>query len=357
MGARDGVGACRGTVGDIHSAVILHRACPCSKASGQNTVPSATIGSGEGPPGGRSASAIFRPALQVPPCSICGIVNALIEAEFAPYGVEQLVHERHGQRAPFDDDLRGHLVGPSQVDRLTRTDHAEIDQQTAVAIFRQGGEFVEPGHGQSCMLDRFEERIGQPLRQLVKRHDLVGVVAGANRRVAARIADGDAAQHQARRPDRRQAVEQRGEDRRRRNAIAAERAQKIIDQIAGTRRRRAEQVGTVLESCPRGGAAAGCAAPVQPMDCPARPENTGRGTRARSSQAPRRPRATGDPGRWKIRLRQTCRGSQPRALRNARTSGRLPARDNARRHRRRRRAARSRSRDQSPRAPARWDRH
>jgi hypothetical protein len=41
----------------------------------QNTVPSAATAIGGGPSGGRSARAIFRPALQVPPCNSCGMAK------------------------------------------------------------------------------------------------------------------------------------------------------------------------------------------------------------------------------------------------------------------------------------------
>ena len=49
----------------------------------QNTVPSAATGRGGGAFGGRSSSAILRPALQVPPCSMRGNVKFTLSPSFA----------------------------------------------------------------------------------------------------------------------------------------------------------------------------------------------------------------------------------------------------------------------------------
>ncbi len=224
-------------------------------------MPSGEIGIGDGPCGGRNASAILRPARHVPPCSRCGIAKAGTERKLAAHQLHQPVHQGHGQRAPFDDELRGNVVRRLRVGRRTRTNGAEIDQQAAVSIFGKRGERVELHHHEARGFERLEQRIGEPLGQLVERHDVIGGIAPKHRGMAAGVADGQAMHGQARRPDRRQALEQGGEHRRGGNFPIAADAQKIVDQMAGTRGRPAVEVGPLGE---RGSEPAQqCASPLQ----------------------------------------------------------------------------------------------
>ncbi len=113
--------------------------------------------------------------------------------------------------------------------------------EPAVAVFRQRREFVEPDHCEAGVCERLDQRIGQPLRELVERHDLVGIVAHG--RMTAGVAERIAVQRQAGWPDRRQPVEQRRKDRRSWKAPVGGGPQEMIDEMAGPRGCAAEQVG------------------------------------------------------------------------------------------------------------------
>jgi hypothetical protein len=58
--------------------------------------------------------------------------------------------------------------------RVAQDDHAAVDQQAAVAVFGQAGERVEAAHLHAGPLEGFEQRVGEPLRQLVEGHPAVG---------------------------------------------------------------------------------------------------------------------------------------------------------------------------------------
>ena len=137
-------------------------------------------------------------------------------------------------------------------------------------------------------------------------------------------------EHQARRPDRRQALEQGGEHRRGGNFPIAADAQKIVDQMAGTRRRSAEEVGRSASAVPsRRSSALRRSRPTSGLSAST--------WKWRASVAGVEPgerrycrRAWGRSGSDEnSRRRETCRGWRPRALRSARGPARCSARDSA----------------------------
>jgi hypothetical protein len=76
-----------------------------------------------------------------------------------------------------------------RIDCRVRADQTEVDEQASVAIFRQRRELARPFDRERRCLERREQRIGEPLRELVERHDTVGAVAGAHGGMPAGIAD------------------------------------------------------------------------------------------------------------------------------------------------------------------------
>ena len=120
----------------------------------------------------------------------------------------QPVEQRDGQRAPFDHEGRGDVVLARGVGGIAQGQHAGVDEQPAIAVFGQAGEAVDIGHVDAGGLQRLDQRIGQPLRQLVQRHEAVGRVVGRQRRVPPAIAERDAAERQPRRPDRAEVAQQ-----------------------------------------------------------------------------------------------------------------------------------------------------
>src|SRR5262245_1532315 len=129
--------------------------------------------------------------------------EACIESQLFSHQANQWIHQRHRQRAPFDDELGADLVPQRWIDRRARADHAEIDEEAAVAIFGERGELVQPLHGEPRRLERLGERIGEPLRELVEGHDPIGGVAGAHGGMTAGIADRTSLEREGGRPDRR----------------------------------------------------------------------------------------------------------------------------------------------------------
>ena len=120
--------------------------------------------------------------------------------------------------------------------RIAQRQHAGVDEQPAVAIFREAGEPVDVGDLDAGPLQRLDQRIGQPLRQLVQRHQPAGFVVGFQRRMPPAVAERHAAERQPRRPDRPEMREQfRQDDRRGERPILRERGE-MIEQAAGARR-------------------------------------------------------------------------------------------------------------------------
>ena len=67
----------------------------------------------------------------------------------------------------------------------------QVKQQAAVAIFRQTGEFVNPGDSYTRCEDGLDERVGQPLGQLVERHEAGGHAWAGNLTVTPDITEVD----------------------------------------------------------------------------------------------------------------------------------------------------------------------
>ena len=129
-------------------------------------------------------------------------------------------------------------------------------------------------------LERLDQRISQPLRELVQRDEAVAGVVAADRRVPPAIAERDAVDHQPVRPDRAERLEQQLEDRRGGQAAALG---------AG-----GEHVVEAARARPSG--RTGPAAPA-----PARRAG-GAGRRGRRGRAADCPRSTWKPSRQRSRL-------------------------------------------------------
>ena len=114
--------------------------------------------------------------------------------------------------------------------------HARVDEQAAVAIFGEARQAVDVRHLDAGRLQRLDERVGEPLRELVQRHEPARGVVRGHRRMAPAVAQGDAAELEARRPYAPEVAQQLGEDGRRGDrAIPGQRGQ-MIEQPTGTRR-------------------------------------------------------------------------------------------------------------------------
>ena len=168
----------------------------------QKTVPSLITRIG-GPASARSVRASTRPAAQVPPSSTQPSGNfVFLDAELGAHQRRDLIEQRDGERAPFHDQrgidgIRLHRLG-----RIAQRDHAEIDEQAAIAVFGKAGQAVHVADFKSRLLQRLDQRIGQPLRQLVERHETVGRVGALDRGMFPGVAQRHAAEHDPSRPDR-----------------------------------------------------------------------------------------------------------------------------------------------------------
>ena len=134
-----------------------------------------------------------------------------------PHVARDLVEQGHGERAPFDDRLVARRKDLLEQKFLLGLQRARIDQQPAVAIFRQAGQRIEFDDFQARAFERLDQRIAHPLRELVERHQPHG-------RMTPHVAQRHAIQFKPRRPDRLQSVEQRGENGRGLDLLAAPRA-------------------------------------------------------------------------------------------------------------------------------------
>ena len=146
-----------------------------------------------GPPPGRRSAAMRRPAAQLPPSSMrasgkVGFVDAEPVADQRRHAVEQ----GDGHRAPGDDQRVGDLVLARRVGGIGEGEHARVHEQAAVAIFGEAGEAVDVDDLDARLLERLDQRIGQPLRELVQRHEAVARIVAADRRVPPAIAERDA---------------------------------------------------------------------------------------------------------------------------------------------------------------------
>src|SRR5262249_4149859 len=112
------------------------------------------------------------------------------------------------ERTPFDDEKRvGGMWAPG-LTWIEEANYARVCEQTAIAILGQPSEPVDIGHVDARRLDRLDQRIGKPLRQLVERHQLVGRVVAPDCRMPPRVTERNTLQRQSARPDRRKMLEQ-----------------------------------------------------------------------------------------------------------------------------------------------------
>ena len=101
---------------------------------------------------------------------------------FSPDPIGQLVDQRDRQRPPLHDHLGGALVALGQHARMLGHQHAEIDQQAAIAILGKRGQPVQIRDLDAGVLERLDQRVGEPLRELVERHQARREAVAARRR-------------------------------------------------------------------------------------------------------------------------------------------------------------------------------
>ena len=77
---------------------------------------------------------------------------------------------------------------------IAQAQDARVDEQPAIAIFGKARQAIDVGHLDAGRLQRLDQRVGQPLRQLVQRHE------PGRRIVRGRAPDGASSRPAARRP-------------------------------------------------------------------------------------------------------------------------------------------------------------
>ena len=90
---------------------------------------------------------------------------------------------------------------PERIGRVAQRDHARIEKETAIAVFRQAGEIVDVDDLDPRPLQRLDQGIAQPLRELVEGHEPGRGLARRDQRMAPGVAERNPAQGQARGPD------------------------------------------------------------------------------------------------------------------------------------------------------------
>jgi hypothetical protein len=79
---------------------------------------------------------------------------------------------------------------------IAKGEHADVDEQAAIAIFGKAREAIDIVYANASRLQRLDQGLGQPLRQLVQRHQTAGRIRRRQRRMFPAIAERDAAQRQ-----------------------------------------------------------------------------------------------------------------------------------------------------------------
>jgi len=127
------------------------------------------------------------------------------------------------------------------------------DEQPTVAILGKAGQAIQIGDGDAGFLERLDERIGEPLRELVERHQpggaRHGVIFGGDRVMAPHVAERDAGKREAPRPDRVEGLEHGVEDPARRQAAGDRVAGEHVEEPPEARGT-AEQVGALRHAVP-----------------------------------------------------------------------------------------------------------
>ena len=124
---------------------------------------------------------------------------------------------------------------------VARAQHARIDEQPAVAVLGEAGQIVEAGDGDSRLLQRLDEGVGEPLGELVEWHQPVGRVAGADGAMAPHVAQVDAAEGEAAGPDIRESLQHASEDGLGRNRPVPRPCRQVVEEAARPGRVGAEE--------------------------------------------------------------------------------------------------------------------
>src|ERR1043166_4402813 len=95
---------------------------------------------------------------------------------------------------------------------VAQRNHARINKQAAVAVFGKSRESADVINYDSGMLQRLDQRISEPLGELVERDQTVARVRPLHRGVTPGVAEADAAEAEPPRPDFREVDEQRLEE-------------------------------------------------------------------------------------------------------------------------------------------------
>src|SRR5260370_1388967 len=82
----------------------------------------------------------------------------------------------------------------------------------ALAVPREPGQAINVGHRDTGPLQRLDQRIGEPLRELVDRHEAVRRIGALDRRMPPGVAERYAAERQPTWPDRTEMLKQRFQD-------------------------------------------------------------------------------------------------------------------------------------------------
>ena len=95
------------------------------------------------------------------------------------HALGQPVEQRDRERPPLHDKDRADIVLALGFAGVAQGQHARVDEQAAVAVFGKARQAVDVGHLDAGRLQRLDQRVGQPLRELVQRHEPArGVVRG-----------------------------------------------------------------------------------------------------------------------------------------------------------------------------------
>ena len=204
----------------------------------------------------RSSAAISRPAAQVPPSRMhaSGSCSALRPSRVA-HQRRQLVEQRDRQRAPLDDQLVADGVQRARAVARRRAARCTPASSSRPPL-RYSGRPVSassPVTRDAGPLERLEQRVGEPLRQLVERHPAGGRCRRRRRaRMRARRRRAARRRAAAARPDRRRG--RRAAPRRIARRAATRRSRAVggqrVEQRAGPRRRRRTRRGCARSAAP-----------------------------------------------------------------------------------------------------------
>src|SRR6516225_4063539 len=146
-------------------------------------------------PSGRPAAAFQHPV----EWKIAGIL-----AQTFTHEDRQVIEQGHGQCTPLDDGFAQCIERALQDTGVTRCDDAAIQEQAAIAVFGETGQPIQLDDPQTASLKRLDQRIGQPLTKLMKRHQPVAGYGG----MLAAIAERDASKADPAGPDRSERMQQ-----------------------------------------------------------------------------------------------------------------------------------------------------